>query len=123
MPKVQVVFYRETNGTVPMIDWLETLQPQVRAKCRAWLTQLRDQGHELRRPIADYLRDGVYELRVRIRRSNYRMLYFFHGREVVVVSHGLVKERVVPPKEIELVIHRRNQFAKNPIGHTYVEEL
>jgi phage-related protein len=123
MPQVKVVFYREADGSVPTIDWFETLQPKARAKCRAWLKQLRDQGNELRRPIADYLRDGIYELRVGLRRSNYRMLYFFHGREIVVVSHGLIKERIVPPKEIELAIRRRNEFARNPAERTYFEEL
>ena len=36
-------------------------------------------GHELRRPKADFLRDGIYELRAREGRANYRVLYFFHG--------------------------------------------
>jgi phage-related protein len=76
----------------------------------------------LRRPVADYLRDGIYELRVGLRGSNYRLLYFFHGRDMVIVSHGLIKERVVPPKEIELAIHRHNDFARDPIRHTFVEE-
>lgn len=36
-------------------------------------------GYELRRPKADYLRDDVYELQVRFRHLNYRVLYFFYG--------------------------------------------
>lgn len=122
MPRIQLVFYRESDGAVPLLDWFDTLQPKARAKCRAWLRQLRDQGHDLRRPIADYLRDGIYELRVGLRGSNYRLLYFFHGREIVVVSHGLMKERIVPPKEIEKAVDRRNQFTRNPAQHTFIEE-
>ena len=63
------------------------------------LERLHELGHELRRPEADLLRDGIYELRVALQGMNYRMLYFFHGREAVVVSHGIIKERVVPPRE------------------------
>jgi phage-related protein len=122
MPRVTLILFRETDGTVPLLEWLNSLQPKVRAKCRAWLRQLREQGHELRRPIADYLRDGIYELRVGFRGSNYRVLYFFHGQEIVVVSHGLIKERVVPPKEIETAIRHRNEFTQNPARHTFVEE-
>jgi hypothetical protein len=33
---------------------------------------------------------------------NYRIFDFFHGSEAVVVSHGVVKERIVPAKETEL---------------------
>ena len=50
-------------------------------------------GHELRRPEADFLRDGIYELRVSRRGVHRRILYFFHGKFAAVVSHGLVKER------------------------------
>jgi hypothetical protein len=53
---------------------------------------------------------------------NYRMLYFFHGREAVVVSHGLVKERIVPVKQIELAIRRKEKFAADPEKHSYQEE-
>jgi hypothetical protein len=50
------------------------------------------------------------------------MLYFFHGRDLVVVSHGLVKEREVPAKEIELAIRRKAAFFLNPRDHTYEED-
>lgn len=55
-------------------------------------------------------------------RVNYRIIYFFHGRGVGVVSHGLVKERIVPPREIELAIQRKALFATDPDKHTYEEE-
>src|SRR6266581_957996 len=76
-----------------------------------WRSQL---GHELRRPEADFLRDGIYELRVRHQRVNYRMLYFFHGQAAVVVSHGLTKEKAVPPREIDMAVDRKKRFAANP---------
>jgi hypothetical protein len=40
-------------------------------------------GHELRRPYADYLRAGVHELRARVGRVNYRILYFFGDDEII----------------------------------------
>jgi hypothetical protein len=39
---------------------------------------------ELRRPEADYLQDGIYELRVGFQHVNYRMLYFFYKNIAVV---------------------------------------
>src|SRR5436190_573356 len=100
MPQTQVVFFRKSDGSVPFIDWFAELPEKAQDKCRIRLERLALMGHELRRPEADFLRGGIYELRVGLQGLNYRMLYFFHGREVVVVSHGLVKERLVPPKEI-----------------------
>jgi phage-related protein len=123
MPRVKLVFFRESDGTVPMLEWFDTLPPKVRDKCRVWLRRLRDQGHDLRRPEADYLRDGIYELRVGFRGMNYRMLYFYSGREVVVVSHGLVKERIVPPQGIDRAVDRMNEYRRDPARHTHEEEV
>jgi phage-related protein len=78
-------------------------------------------GHELRRPEADFLRDGIYELRVSHRGVHHRILYFFHGAIAAVVSHGLVKERVVPPREIDRALERKKRFEANPPRHTYEE--
>ena len=81
----------------------------------------RERGHELRRPEADFLRDGIYELRVSRRGVHYRILYFFHGAVAAVVSHGLVKEQAVPPEEIDRAIERKKRFEANPSKHTYQE--
>ena len=123
MPEVQVVFFKEEDGTVPVSAWLDGLPPKVQDKCTARIKRLTDLGHELRRPEADYLRDGIYELRVRYRSINYRMLYFFHGTQVVVISHGLMKEREVPPKEIDRAVERKKRFESDPEAHTFRREL
>lgn len=52
---------------------------------------------------------------------NYRILYFFHGKEAVVLAHGLTKERVVPPREIDEAIRRKRKFEQDPDKHTYQE--
>ncbi len=92
MPRTKVVLYQEADGTVPLLSWLDRLPDKAKDKWSVALGRLVELGHELRRPEADLLRDGIYELRVRLRRVNYRMLYFFHGNVAAVVSHGLVKE-------------------------------
>ena len=53
---------------------------------------------------------------------NYRILYFFHGKEATVVSHGLVKEAEVPNKEINKAVERKKKFETAPKAHTYEEE-
>ena len=122
MPKTKVVFFKEDDGSVPILEWLDSLQPKALDKCTVRIERLEELGHELRRPEADFLRDGIYELRVGLQHVNYRMLYFFHGRTAAVVSHGLVKEAAVPLKEIEKAIERKRKFARNPKAHTYEEE-
>ena len=118
MPQTPVIFYRDDDGSIPVLEWLRSLPDKARDKCRVRLERLHDCGHELRRPESDYLRDGIYELWVRLGTVNYRMLYFFHGRIAAIVSQGLVKESAVPAKEIELARLRQYKFNLNPRRHS-----
>jgi phage-related protein len=70
MPKTTVVFYQDGPNTVPVLDWLNSLPTKALDKCRVRIERLRDLGHELRRPEADFLRDGIYELRIRLGTTN-----------------------------------------------------
>lgn len=122
MPTTSVVFYRESDGSIPIVDWLDSLHPKVQVKCLVRLKRLEELGHELRRPEADLLRDGIYELRVGHRGLNHRILYFFHGERAVVVSHGLIKERRVPSAEIDAAIARKTSFESAPERHAFRPE-
>jgi phage-related protein len=92
-------------------------------KCLFMLDLLRRFGHELRRPHADLLREGVYELRTRVGRVNYRILYGFIGKDVVLVSHGITKESSVPDPEIDLAVARIAQCRQDPNGHLNEDEI
>lgn len=120
MPETEVVFFAEADGSAPLLRWLDEQPAKVQDKCIVRIERLAALGHELRRPEADLLRDGIHELRVAHGRVNYRMLYFFHAGQAVL-SHGLTKEDVVPDREIELAVRRRAAFEQNPAQHTYRE--
>ena len=108
-----------------MVDWLRILNetnPRAYDKCRAAIARLALLGHELRRPEADYLRDDIYELRIRLGSVNYRLLYFLHGRTVSVVAHGLTKESAVPTSDLKQAISRKAAFTANPAAHTFKGE-
>lgn len=62
MPKTSVLFYQEKQGDVPVVDWLNELKSKNKAgfaNCVGRIRQLASTGYELRRPTADYLRDGI----------------------------------------------------------------
>jgi phage-related protein len=119
MPQTNLILYVEDDGSIPLRDWLIGLQLRARARCITRLELLEEFGHELRRPHAEYLEGtDLYELRIKFHRVNLRMLYFFHGQEAAVVSHGFAKEGKLPPKEIELATERMNKFKADPERHT-----
>ena len=119
MPHVDVFFFQEDEYRVPLLQWLDDLPAMARRKCLARLQRLGELGHLLRRPEADYRRDDIYEPRASCQGVHYRMLYFFHGRLAVVVSHGIVKERAVPPREIDLAVKRKKSFESDPDKHGF----
>src|ERR1051325_2412984 len=113
MPQTSVFLYKESDGGVPVLDWMRKLRQKDVAGYSACLSKVRllaATGHELRRPHADYLRDGIYELRAKRGRLNYRILYFFDGRDVTLLANGLVKERIVPAVEIDRAIQRKLRY-------------
>ncbi|MBD2338129.1 type II toxin-antitoxin system RelE/ParE family toxin [Calothrix sp. FACHB-156] len=126
MPETRVIFYQDQDGVAPVLEWLKTLLKQDRkgyANCVARIQQLANTGYELRRPATDYLRDGIYELRAKHVRLQYRILYFFSGKNVAILAHAIIKdEDQVPDMEIERAVQRKAQFEANPAIHTYVEE-
>jgi hypothetical protein len=84
-PETRVALYREEDGSCPFIGWFDKLPAKVQDKCYLRLERLREMGDER------VSRGGVH----------HRILYFFHGTLAAVVTHGLAKERGVPPKEID----------------------
>lgn len=111
---------------MPALDWLKELRRSNKAayaKCVARVERLAELGHELRRPEADYLRDGIYELRAKLGRLNFRLLYFFHGQLAAVLAHGLTKEDKVPDADVDRAIRRKQKFLRQPAVHTYEEGL
>jgi hypothetical protein len=60
-------------------------------------------------------------LRIDFQGVHYQLLYLFYRVTAAEVSHGLVKERIVPPKEIDRAVERKRKFEANPARHTYQE--
>ena len=120
MPRTDIVIYKEADGSVPLIEWLKKQTPKVQDKCIALIELLASRGHELRRPYADYLDRGIYELRPTVKHVQYRVLYCFVGRNVVLLTHGLVKTREIPARQIDKAIEYREKFVDNPQRHSYV---
>jgi phage-related protein len=126
MPQTQVVFFQDERGRAPTLDWLQALLKKDRkgyANCITRIQLLADSGHELRRPAADYLRDGIYELRAKQRNTQYRILYFFHGQNIAILVHAITKESApVPNIDIERAIDRKRLYEKAPEKYTYRED-
>ena len=73
------------------------------AKILAYLEELRKQGHNLRRPMADYLGEGIYELRPK----DTRVFYFFFMKDTAVLLHAIRKKTSsIPARDMALCLKR-----------------
>ena len=98
-----MVFYREPSGEAPVLDWLTKLRKYEPERLRNLRGSRRKAGHAWPRAaaaLADLLRDGIYELRIRKGRVNYRILYFFHGRELAVLGTRSRKRTWCPTSKL-----------------------
>jgi hypothetical protein len=111
MPRTVILVYRDGPGSVPPLTaWLDGLKKTERkayVRCLGRIQDLARYGNELRRPTADYLRDGIHELRTKVGRVHYRILYFFCGKNVACLSHGFTKQGAVPDAQIDIAVERR----------------
>jgi Phage derived protein Gp49-like (DUF891) len=96
MPRTKVVFYRERDGSVPLLEWFDELPAPAIVKCRLKLERLKELGYELRRPEADFLREGIYELRIRLRRVNSRMMISTTGKRRLAFPTASSKRKRFP---------------------------
>ena len=119
MPQTQVNIYQDAGGRVPLLEWLDSQPQKIVDKFTQRFDLLAQYGYNARRPMFDFLRDGIYEIRIRGGHVNYRVLYGFVGQNVVLLSHGCTKKDKVPGGEIVQAIENLNKYKLSPKLHTY----
>jgi phage-related protein len=109
-----IEFYETRNGRRPAEDFLESLTDEEFVHVDRKLQRLEKYGRSLKPPDVKYLRDKIWELRARCRRSRIRILYFFYDGHKFVLSHGFRKKSgPVPDSEIDkAVAHRKDYLAQ-----------
>ena len=71
MPQATIQLFREKDGEVPLVEWLDGLEARhakAYASCLHAISELERLGFEAQRPLAAPLRDHIYELRVKVSR-------------------------------------------------------
>lgn len=93
-----LIFYETHSGRAPALEFLRSQPKPVRAEGGWLLEQLQKHGAVLGRPLVAHLENGIYELRWQIERNQYRLLFFFFGRHIIVVTNGFTKKTKRVPK-------------------------
>ncbi|MCL4321170.1 MAG: type II toxin-antitoxin system RelE/ParE family toxin [Deltaproteobacteria bacterium] len=101
---MNILYFVDERGDSPVREFIDELPLDEQAKIHAYIDELRKQGHNLRRPLADYVKDGIYELRPKAN----RLFYFFFLKENIVFVHAIKKKtNEIPEKDITLSLKRK----------------
>ncbi len=97
----QVIFYKSANGHCPTEEFLESIPVKVRAKVAKWIIMLEEYGPDLPRPYADVVRGKIRELRLVFASHQYRFLYYFSHKYIIITQGFVKKTEMVPENEIQ----------------------
>jgi phage-related protein len=116
--KWKVEFYVKGNGRCPVEEFLHNLHAQDRVFVNNGIKRLREHGLDLSFPYVEFLRDEIWELRVRTNHGRYRVLYFIFDRSKFILLHGILKKSgPVPDLAIDKAIEYKNDYvARNSRG-------
>ena len=109
----RVVFYENENGRLPVREELESLSESDQAKAATHIALLEKLGHGLREPHVKHLQEKLKELRFKISEGQYRIFFFFHVGEKVVLLHSMVKKtQQTPQRDLELALKRMKDWIR-----------
>lgn len=108
----RIVFYNTASGRCPVQEDLDLL-PDKTVKKIAWVLRI---VRDLERVPISYLKklvntDNIWEIRVDIGRSTYRLLGFFDRHELIVLTNSFQKKtQKTPQSEIRLAEERKADY-------------
>ena len=98
----EVEFYALPDGKKPVKEFLDGLEPKMRAKALYGLSVLEEYGNALREPYSKPIGDGLFELRIKFASDITRIFYFFIVGNKIILTNGFVKKTAkTPPSEIK----------------------
>jgi len=109
MPDFKVIVYEKENGEVPVEEFLDSINPKMRAKIYGMLAILQEKGNLLREPYSKHLDDGIFELRCKFGSDITRILYFFYYEGKIILTNGFIKKTQETPKEEILIAKKRRK--------------
>jgi phage-related protein len=107
-----VNFYRTESGSSPVEEFLDSLSGKQAQKV-FWVLRLIE---ELERVPVEYLKklvntDDIWEVRVQFGGNIFRLLGFFDGVTLLILTNGFAKKsQKTPRQEIELATRRKKEY-------------
>lgn len=112
----EVEFYETETGSSPALEFLDSLEPKVRAKFVSLLELLESNGNRLRKPYSEHIDDEIFELRCKQGSNIYRIMYFFYYQGKIIMTNGFIKKTQKTPKNIIALAKRYREDYLRQMG-------
>lgn len=108
MSRYKVAYYQTTRGEEPVFEFVKKQDKATRAKINRFVELLESNGPDLGMPFARYLKEGLYELRIR-GKNEVRIFYVARlANNVIMLVHAFNKRSQKLPQH-ELALARKRQ--------------
>lgn len=108
--KFTIEFF-EHNNKIPAQEFILKQNKKVQAKILQKINLLEEYGNFLKEPNSKYLQQGIFELRIKERGNNYRVLYFFFIGNKIILTNGFFKKtQKTPKREIEKALAYKREY-------------
>lgn len=112
-----VDYYQKENGEIPVLEFLLSLPPKLRAKTQSTIDLLESCGTNLRAPyVAPVKGDrykGLWELRVKQASDITRVFYFTFKDNRFILLHGFRKKTAKTPSgELDRAMRYKQDFER-----------
>ena len=110
----EVRFYATESGDSPIEEFLDSLTGKQAQKV-VWVLQLVEDLESVPR---QYLKkmvgtDDIWEVRAQVGNNIFRLLGFFDGNQLMILTNGFAKKtQKTPRREIALAEQRKNDYLK-----------
>jgi phage-related protein len=106
-----IEFYVMENDDSPLAEWYAAQNSKVQAKLLRTFELLQELGIEVGEPHVKPLGNKLYEIRVRVDRNNFRVIYFAYTDRRFILLHGFQKKtQKTPTKELETAQRYMDDF-------------
>lgn len=109
-PKLDVRFYRLQSGTEPVREWLKSLPKAVKVEIGSDIQKIQWRW-PVSKPLVDTLGGGLFEVRTKVDRVQYRVLFCIKDSTMLLL-HGFVKKVRSAQDEIAVGRERKKDVEK-----------
>ena len=113
----QVEYYKQENGNIPVLEFLLTLSPKIRAKTFSEIELLKKHGNKLREPYVKSIKgdkyDGIFELRTKFATDITRIFYFTWSNNTFILLNGFTKKsEKTPVRELDKALFYKKDYER-----------